>query len=159
MNKTVDCVSLEKINSSYHIEEKKIIQVDPTIWAASGIDVAISCLERVQPSLIRVSELFREDVSKGNALLKHCIDCIERFIDAIEITKAVKKLSLELIKTEVGTLAGLEGELKAIINEMNMLQEKENYEELVEKVEYELITNIHSWIKYLKIYLLKEEQS
>ena len=44
-----------------HFNEVQIRTADKEIWAATGLDIALSCLERVQRSLIRAAELFRED--------------------------------------------------------------------------------------------------
>src|SRR4051812_24170753 len=43
------------------IKELQIRTVDREIWAMNGLDTAISCIERVQRSLIRAAELFREE--------------------------------------------------------------------------------------------------
>jgi len=124
--------------------------VDLRIWATTGIDIALSCLERVQPTLIRTAELFRDDQMRANAFLFHCIEGLERFIEAMAITKTAVPLDLQKIPTDVGTLAGTERELMQILKDMLALQEAKRYEDLADKVEYELITNIHVWVKTLK---------
>lgn len=127
-----------------------IQSVDLRVWASTGLDIALSCLERVQPTLIRTAELFREDEQRANAFLFHCIEGLERFIEAMSITKAAIPLDLQSIRTEIGTLASTEKELIQILKEMLELQEAERYEDLAEKLECELVTNIHTWTKTLK---------
>jgi hypothetical protein len=124
--------------------------VDLRIWASTGLDIALSCLERVQPTLIRTAELFREDQKRANAFLFHCIEGLERFMEAMAITKTAIPLDLQKVPTDIGTLAGTEKELVQILKDMLALQEANQYDELADKVEYELITNLHVWMKTLK---------
>lgn len=127
-------------------QEMEIRTVDKMIWAQTGLDVALSCLERVQTSLIRTAELFRDsDKGRANRFFAQCIEGLERFLESITITRSVLNLKFETITLEGRTLAQIESYLSQILKSVLESQEKKNFEELADKIEYELITNLSSW--------------
>src|ERR1700722_230302 len=75
----------------------EISTIDREIWSASGIDIALSCLEKVQRSLIRVAELFTENKIEAHQFFVQCIDGLERFYEAVMITRSVLRLDFDSI--------------------------------------------------------------
>ncbi|MSP18808.1 MAG: hypothetical protein EXR74_04480 [Bdellovibrionales bacterium] len=138
----------ESTKSSHDIE---ILTADKAIWSATGYDIALSSIERVQRSIIRSAELFRElDNLNGNRLLVQCIEGLERFIEAITITKRAVGLDFSKINVDGITLSQIESNLQQILNSVFNLQEKEDYQELADTIEYELLTNLVTWTQALK---------
>jgi hypothetical protein len=139
----------ESVQSSHEIEIKT---ADKVIWAATGYDIALSSIERVQKSIIKSAELFREaDKLNGNRLFVQCIEGLERFIEAITITKAALQLDFSKIEHQGISLAQIESNLNSILKSVFTLQEREDYQGLAEKIEYELLTNLSSWGETLKV--------
>ena len=139
----------ESIDSSHEIE---IRTADKAIWAATGYDIAISSIQHIQKSVIKCSELFREnDKLNGNRLFVQCIEGLERFIEAISITKAALNLDFVKIQSHGITLAQLESELNTILKSVFVVQQAEDYQGLADKIEYELVTNLSSWAETLKV--------
>ncbi|NQW45833.1 MAG: hypothetical protein HQ462_10575 [Deltaproteobacteria bacterium] len=137
----------ESTKSSHDIE---ILTADKAIWAATGYDIALSSIERVQRSVIRSAELFREfDNLNGNRLLVQCIEGLERFIEAITITKRAVGLDFSKINVDGMILSQIESNLQQILNSVFNLQEKEDYQELADTIEYELLTNLVNWTQAL----------
>lgn len=137
----------ESTKSSHDIE---ILTADKAIWAATGYDIALSSIERVQRSIIRSAELFREfDNLNGNRLLVQCIEGLERFIEAITITKRAVGLDFSKINVDGMILSQIESNLQQILNSVFNLQEKEDYQELADTIEYELLTNLVNWTQAL----------
>lgn len=124
---------------------------DASIWAESGLDMAIACIERVRSSLIRSSELFREDDSvRANRFFIQCVEGLQRFMEAVRNTKAALHLDFSKIPTEMGNLQDTEKALLFILRGMFINQERKEYDAIADKIEYELITNVSSWISSLK---------
>jgi len=48
-------------NSLREVKELQIRTADAEIWAANGMDIALNRLERVQKSLLRAAEFFRDE--------------------------------------------------------------------------------------------------
>lgn len=138
----------ESIESSHDIEIKT---ADKTIWAATGYDIALSCIERVQKSIIRSAELFREpDKLNGNRLFVQCIEGLERFIEAITITKAAVNLDFAKTNVDGRSLSDIEADLNLILKSVFSSQQLEDYQGLADKIEYELLTNLSNWGQALK---------
>lgn len=143
-----DVTLSESVQSSHEIE---ICTADKMIWAATGYDIAISSIERVQKSIIRCAELFREnDKLNGNRLFVQCIEGLERFLEAITITKAALNLDFSKIETQGVNLAQVEADLNSILKSVYALQQAEDYQGLSDKIEYELLTNLSNWTQALK---------
>ena len=124
---------------------------DVSIWAESGLDIAIASIERVRGSLIRSAELFREDDStNANRFFIQCVEGLQRFMEAVRNTKAALNLDFSKISTEMGTLQDTEKSLLFILRGMFINQERKEYDAIADKIEYELITNVSSWIAALK---------
>ncbi|NBX67507.1 MAG: hypothetical protein EBR01_00935 [Proteobacteria bacterium] len=135
---------LEKsIDSSHEIEIKT---ADKAIWAATGYDISLSCIERIQRSIIKTAELFREsDKLNGNRLFIQCIEGLERFIEAITITKAAIGLDFTKELLDGRSLSQTESDLNIILKSVFSFQEQEDYQGLADKIEYELLTNLSEW--------------
>lgn len=128
------------------IGELEIRTADRLIWAQTGLDIALSCLERVQSSLIRTAELFREtDKARANRFFAQCIEGLERFFEAMTITRSALNLNFEQILVDGSSLSQVEMFLSQILKSVLESQEKNSFEELADKIEYELITNLSSW--------------
>jgi hypothetical protein len=121
------------------------------MWAANGIDIALSCVERIQKSLIRAAELFRDqDKSEANHFFVHCIEGMERFIETLMITRCALKLDFNRISIDGITLAQIQDELSKILKTILECQEKEDFVGVADRVEYELITNLYAWARALR---------
>lgn len=119
---------------------------DLSMWAESGLDIAITSVERVKSSLLRSSELFREqDSAFANRFFVQCVEGLQRFMEAVAKTKAALKIDFSKIPTESGTLADTEQSLLFILKGMFQNQQRKEYEEIADKIEYELITNLCAW--------------
>ena len=119
---------------------------DLSIWAESGVDIAITCLERVRGSLIRSAELFREeDVQLANRFFIQCVEGLQRFMETIKRTKAALQLDFSKVQTEIGNLADTEKSLLFILRGMFQNQQAKQYSEIADKIEYELLTNLSMW--------------
>ncbi len=153
---TKEKADLERLVDS--IQEIEIKTTDKAIWEVSGLDMAVSCLERVQTSLIKTSELFRdEDKGKANRFFAHCIEGLERFLEAVTITRYACKLDFAAIQTEGMTLQQVETHLTNILKSVLDSQEAKEFEELAEKVEFELIPNLSQWKRALNEIKSKRE--
>jgi hypothetical protein len=125
---------------------RQISAVDMEIWAMNGLDIALTRIEQVQRTLVKAAELFREE-NKGeaNRYFIHCVDGLERFFEAILITRTALKLDFYQLVIEGIRLSQIEAEFLAILKAIVGCQERQDYSALADKVEYELITNLYSW--------------
>lgn len=145
----------ESVLTPHEIEIKT---ADKAIWAATGYDIALSCIERIQKSVIKSAELFREpDKLNGNRLFIQCIEGLERFLEAITITKAAVNLDFSREITNGRTLSQTETDLNSILKSVFLSQEQEDYQGLADKIEYELLTNLSEWAQALN--LLRSRQN
>ena len=128
-----------------------LTQADVSIWAESGLDIATTCLERVRGSLIRSAELFREEDSNvANRFFIQCVEGLQRFMETIKRTKTALQLDFTKIQADMGSLAETEKSLLFILKGMFLNQQHKQYLEIADKIEYELITNLSTWISTLK---------
>lgn len=133
------------------VKELQIRTADKAIWAATGLDIALSCVERLKYSLHRAAELFREDeADKANRFFVHCVEGMERFFESIAITRAAMNIDFSKVPTDYGTLYEAEGSLTTILKGILELQSREQYLELSECVEDELLTNLTTWERALR---------
>ncbi len=128
-------------------QELEIRTADREIWALNGLDIVLTAIERVQKSLIRSAELFREDDQKAeaNQHFVHCVDGLERFVEALTITRTALKLDFNQIAIEGLKLSQVELEFTQILKAIVECQEKQDFIGVADRVEYELITNLYSW--------------
>jgi hypothetical protein len=123
-----------------------LARTDLSIWAESGLDIALTCVERVKGSLIRSAELFREEDSvRANRFFLQCVEGLQRFMEAIRNTKSAMQLDFTKIPTDMGNLSDTEKSLLFILKGMFQNQERKEYEEIADKIEYELLTNLSAW--------------
>ncbi len=147
----VSTLDLEDEPTAAPFRELEIKTVDREIWAINGLDTALSSIERVQRSLIKAAELFREeDKAHANRFFVQCIDGLERFYEAVMITRNVLKLDFKLIDIHGIKLSVIESDFSDILRTIIELQERQDWAALADKVDYELITNLSSWTSALK---------
>lgn len=128
------------------VDDVEIRTADRAIWSATGLDIALNSIERVQTSLIRAAELFREvDKAKANRLFIQCIEGLEKFVEAIAITRSALNLNFDRINYDGYTLTQAENALNQILKVVVNCQERGDYQTLADKVEYELLTNLCTW--------------
>jgi len=127
--------------------ELEIRTADREIWALNGLDIVINAIERVQKSLIRAAELFREGDRKAeaNQHFVRCVDGLERFVEALTITRTALKLDFNQIAIDGLRLSQVEQEFTQILKTVVELQERQDFIGVADIVEYELITNLYSW--------------
>lgn len=128
------------------VEELGIRTADKKVWAASGLDMALSSIERMQRSLIRSAQLFRDgSIVEANRYLVICIEGLERFAETIFVTRCALSLDFTQIPVEDRTLAAVEKDFANILRGILACQEKNDYEGIADGLEYSLLTNIVSW--------------
>lgn len=133
-------------NTLREVKDLQIRTADAEIWAANGMDIALSRLERVHSSLLIAAELLRErEPERGNVCLNRCVDGLERFLETVMITRCALKLDFSRIEVEGMTLARLEREFARILEGIVECQLRGDFEAIADKVEYELLTNIYLW--------------
>lgn len=138
-------------DSLQKIRELQIRTGDAHLWAMSGIERSISDIERLQKSLILAAELFRENrTAEGNRIFLRCVEGLERFMDTIVLTRLAMKLDFQKLNVDGISLARLERDFSLILAGILSCQEKEDFEGVADKVEYELLTCFHSWTRALK---------
>lgn len=138
-------------NEISKVNELEFRTIDREMWALNGVDTALSSAERVQKSLIRVAENFREEkIPTGNQLFVQCVDGLERFYDAITITRSVLKLDFNQIQVDGLKLTELEQFFSSILKGIVECQELKDYDRLSDKIECELIPNLSAWGKALQ---------
>lgn len=121
-------------------------QKDTARWSQSGIDVALTSLERIQVSLIRAAELFREDdTQNANRFFIQCIEGLQRFLEAVKNTRIALNIDFKKVSCESGTLADIEEHLLRILKGLFSSQQAKRYDEVADRIEYELLTNLSSW--------------
>jgi len=142
---------LNSISETITTANAPLTRTDMSFWAESGLDIALTSVERVMSSLIRSAELFREeDSSVANRFFLQCIEGLQRFMEAIRLTKSAMQLDFSKISTDLGSLCETEKSLLFILKGMFQNQERKEYEEIADKIEYELLTNLSAWTNALK---------
>jgi hypothetical protein len=139
-------------NTLREVKQFQVRTADAEIWAATGMDIALSRLERVQRSLLLAAELFRDEIQEeeGHIFLGRCLDGLERFLETIMITRCALKLDFNRIEVEGMSLARLERDFGEILEGIIGCQERQDFIGIADKVEYELLTNIHLWTAALQ---------
>jgi len=133
------------------VQELQIRTADKEIWAATGVDIALSCVERIQRSLIRAAEMFREhDKAEANHFFAHCVDGLERFLETIMITRVARQLDFSRIYIHGLPLSQIEQEFTRILTTILTCQEKGDFDGIADRVEYELLTNLSAWSSALR---------
>jgi len=124
---------------------------DSAIWSQGGLDVALAFLERIQVSLIRAAELFREtNPSEANRFFAQCVEGLQRFLEAVRNTQSALSIDFTQISNDNVTLAETEKNLLGILKMVFQNQQRKEYEEIADRIEYELLTNLSSWNSALK---------
>ena len=122
---------------------------DRAQWTANGFDIALSSLERIQKTLIVSAELFREaNCLEGNRLFARCMDGLERFWEAVMMTRSALGLDFkEIAVNAVWHLSDLESQFLDIIKGFVVLQDGQQYDALADKIEFELIPHLSHWVQ------------
>lgn len=133
------------------VREVEIQSADREVWAATGLDRALTCVENVKRSLILSAELLREEkTAEGNRFFVHCVEGLERFFEIMVLTRAALKLDFAKIQVEGISLQRVEGEFTSVLRSILEFQEKRDYISVADKVEYELLTNLCLWSSALR---------
>lgn len=123
---------------------------DIAVWRANGFDMALSCIEQTQKSFIRTAQLFRdENLGFASRLFSQCIDALEKFIETLIITRMATKIDFNQIQVENRTLSAVEDELLQILQAILTCQQDGDFEGIAERIEYELLANLSTWIRAL----------
>lgn len=123
----------------------------PELWAEGGIDVALSCIERVQRTLVRAAEWFHEnDAANANRLFAQCMEGLERFTETMLATRGALKLGSETLAVEGYTLGRIETQMENILRSILECQEKEDSVGIADRIEYALIPNLSLWGQALR---------
>lgn len=132
-------------------QEVSIKTSDSAVWAHNGVDIAMNRLERVRQSLIEVAEMLRSP-GTGKALhyFAQCMEGLERFTENMLITRCVLRLNYETISVEGISLSQLEGQFSSIIQSIADSQESEDYEAIIEQIEFGLLPNLSAWVRALR---------
>ena len=130
------------------------------LFAANGFDMALSTIERMQLSLLRAAELFREEkTADANRYFSHCQEGLERFQETVTLTRAVLKLDFTKIGVENRTLSQVDKEFSQILKSILVCQEASDWQGIADCVEYELITNLSSWTNALRLLRLSQHSN
>jgi hypothetical protein len=141
LSKESEPILLQQLLSE--IKDVQIKTADKAIWAATGLDIALSCIDRVKQSLIRASEMFRDE----NKV--HCVDGLERFFEAVVISRFVLHLDFNQIMVDGYSLTQIEKEFSGVLQSIMICQEQHDYAGVADKIEYALLTNLCAWGKGL----------
>jgi len=151
----VPTLDLEDEGDAHSFRDLEIRTVDKEVWAVNGLDLALCSIERVQKSLIRAAEMFREDdKAHANKFFVQCIDGLERFYEAIMITRNVLRIDFTQIDMGGAKLSDIENDFSSVLKLIIELQESQDWNALADKIDYELITNLSFWtvaIRQLKL--------
>lgn len=124
---------------------------DPEIWAANGLDIALSCIEPVQRTLVKASQWFHEEKSAcAYRLFAQCMEGLERFTETMLITRNVLKLTAETMAVEGFTLGKIETQMENILRSILACQEKNDTVGIADRIEYALIPNLSLWSQALR---------
>lgn len=141
------------------VQELKVCTADRAQWSANGFDIALSSLERIQRTLIVSAGLFRDaQMLEANRLFAHCMEGLERFWDAVTMTRNALKLDFkQVIVHSAWRLSDLENQFLEIVKSFVVLQDGQHYDALADKIEFELIPHLSRWVE--SIHLLRSTQS
>lgn len=132
-------------------EELSIRTTDKAIWSANGIDMALSCIESVEKSLIVVAELYRDNnIAEANHFFAHCIEGLERFTEILMLTRSALRPDFSQVRVDQLSLSEVEEHLSLILKNILQCQERNDYPGIADRVEYELIPNLCHWTAGLK---------
>lgn len=123
----------------------------PEIWAANGIDLALSCIEPVQRTLVRAAQWFHEEKSaSAYRLFAQCMEGLERFTETMLITRNVLKFTADTVAVEGFTLGKIETQMENILRSILECQEKNDMVGIADRIEYALIPNLSLWSQTLR---------
>ena len=136
------------------IEDISIRTSDKALWAANGVDICLTSVERVRRSLNRASELFRQAdrnpkiLNEATRYFSHCMEGIERFSESMLITRNVLNINFNFIEVDGVSLDTIERGLLSILEEIDEISDCP--QTLADKIEDELIINLYQWSHGLK---------
>lgn len=131
-------------------QELTIRTTDKAIWTSNGLDMALSCLQSTQRSLIVVAELYRDgNVAEGNHFFAHCVEGLERYTETMILTRTALKLDFTRISYEERSLSQMEEQLSEILKGILKFQQINDYVGIADRIEYELIPALGHWVAAL----------
>ncbi len=134
-----------------NIKELQIRTSDKEVWKANGLELAQSTVERVQRSLIRVAEMFREsNGAAANHLFARCVDSLEKFIESLTITRHALKLDFDRLFIDGMSFSRIEYEFSDIFKSILSHQQNQDHESIADKIEFELLPNLYVWSRAIK---------
>lgn len=158
--KMVEIVEVLSSGAPKMISEVVVTPIDRHIWALNALENAISCVERTQRTLIRSSELFRENkFSEAHGFFFRCLEGLERFLETLMRIRVTLKLDFQQITHDGISLTQHEHNLLLILKNILHLQGQGDYENIAEKLEYELLTNLVGWGHALKQILFSQDHN
>lgn len=128
------------------VEDLQIRTASKRMWAADGIENAIGSIQRLQQSFLKVTEMCQDvDFSSAKECLACCIEGVEKFLETMCITQNVLAIDFTQVTVGNGNLRQVELELVKIIGQMKHPATLYDLEAVAERVEYELLPNLHAW--------------
>lgn len=138
-------------STSDSIAELSVCTSEREILASNGIDMALACLEPIKRSLISTAEFFRDNqTEQAEQVFSRCIDGLDRFIEILSLNQDVAEINFKQITIDNVSLADLETNLKNAFKKVIFYHRIEQFPELADKIEYELLTNLSTWTRALK---------
>lgn len=132
------------------VRELQIRTADRAMWAANGLDIALSQAERLRSGVIRMAEICYEIKPASERLLGQWIEGLEQFYESIICSQVALGLNFNRIEVEGLSLSRLERELDHTLNVITSCQEKRDFPAIAELLEYTLITNLSLWTRALR---------
>jgi hypothetical protein len=120
-------------------------------WEANGVDLALTNLERIQKTLLGTVVLLREErIPEAGRLLRHCLEALDRMVETISFTRKALTVDCSKIQIEGKDLASLEIELLHLKEKIGTSWASDEFEPLVDRLEYELVPHLAHWARLLR---------
>ncbi|MCB0416470.1 MAG: hypothetical protein H6617_11465 [Bdellovibrionaceae bacterium] len=128
------------------MENLQIRTASKRMWAADGVENALQSIQRLQQSFLRATEIYLEaDPSEARGCLGRCLDGAEKFLETMCIAQNVLELDFSSLSVGNSSLRQIELELASIIGQLKDPAVLSDVEAVAERVEYELLPNLHAW--------------
>ncbi|MEZ4749705.1 MAG: hypothetical protein R3B54_03480 [Bdellovibrionota bacterium] len=133
------------------VEDLQIRTASKRMWAADGVENALQSIQRLQQSFLRATEIYLEaDAGEARGCLARCVDGAEKFLETMCIAQNVLDLDFSSLSVGNSTLRQTELELVGIIRQLKDPAVLADVDAVAERVEYELLPNLHAWNAALK---------
>ncbi|MCB0405083.1 MAG: hypothetical protein KDD51_09875 [Bdellovibrionales bacterium] len=128
------------------VEDLQIRTASKRMWAADGVENALQSIQRLQQSFLRATEIYLEaDPAEARGCLARCVDGAEKFLETMCIAQNVLDLDFSNLSAGNSTLRQIELELVRIIGQLKDPAVLTDPDAVAERVEYELLPNLHTW--------------